>query len=108
MEKLDFVLFTKLKVASSYPFLSQNLHGPSPFPTYALDEPDGDLKDIKLEHYVWKPFLLNSHGDTVEGFKDFTLTFGSVPTWHIPLLLVGPSVPASLLTQNEVTVFVVE
>lgn len=85
MEKLDFVLFTKLKL--HLPILQhfpQNLHGPSPFPTYALDEPDGDLKDIKLEHYVWKPFLLNSHGDTVEGFKDFTLTFGSVPTWHIP------------------------
>lgn len=65
------------------------------------------LKDIGLEHYVWKPFL-KFPWHAVEGFKDFTLTFGSVPTWHIPLLLVGPSVPVSLLTQNEVTVFVVE
>ena len=70
--------------------------------------PVQDLKDIKLEHRIWKLFLLNTHGDTVEGFGDFTLTFGSMPTWHIPLLLVGPSVPASSLTQNEVTVFVVK
>lgn len=83
MEKLDFVLFTKLEVSiflllEHFPL---NLHEP---PTlHPLNDLDRDSNDIKLE----LP-LLNSQGDMARGFRDFTPTFwlnarlaGPTPRW---------------------------
>lgn len=109
LEWRNYILFYLQRlIFLSLEHFSQNLHEPSPLATYILDDLDGDLKDIKLEHHFWTPLLLNSHGNMVVGFRDFTLIFGSMPAWQIPLLPVGPAVPASSFTQNEVIVFVVK
>lgn len=61
------VLFTKLRLP--LPSLG---HFPPKSPwafslpsTYTLDDLDGDVNDIKLEHHFWKLLLLNSHGNMV-------------------------------------------